>query len=56
MFTRLDDLMALVGVTAITAGIYLGVGLPLALIFIGLVFLYAGMRYQPPAPPGEGNE
>jgi hypothetical protein len=53
MFSRLDDLMLLVGVGTIAAGIYLGVGLPLALIFIGAFLTWAGIRYQ---PPGASNE
>lgn len=45
MFTRyLDDLIALAGLICLISGIYLWIGLPPALILLGIILIYVGVR------------
>lgn len=59
MFTRLapflDDLFALAGFALLVAGIYLWLGLPFALIALGIVLIVAGWRIEF-EQPAEGSD
>jgi hypothetical protein len=43
----IDDFIALVGLISLLAGVYLWLGLAIALILFGVVLIYIGARYQP---------
>ena len=45
MFTKyLDDLIAFAGLVCLIGGIYLWLGLPAALILLGIILIYVGIR------------
>lgn len=45
MFTKyLDDLIAFAGLVCLISGIYLWLGLPAALILLGIILIYIGVR------------
>ena len=50
--TRLDDIIAFVGFCSLSYGVYLWLGLPATLIFVGGTFVYVGVRYEPDKTTG----
>lgn len=45
MFSKiLDDLLAFAGLCCLIAGVYLWLGLPAALILLGIILIYIGAR------------
>ena len=45
MFTKyLDDIIALAGLVCLISGVYLWIGLPPALILLGIILIYIGVR------------
>jgi len=45
MFTKyLDDLIAFAGLVCLISGIYMWLGLPAALILLGIILIYIGVR------------
>ncbi len=47
MYSRLDDLIALVGLCCVLAGVFLWLGLAAALILTGAVLIFVGARLNP---------
>ena len=43
----IDDVIALLGLISLLAGIYLWLGLPAFLILLGIILIYIGARMQP---------
>ena len=43
----IDDVIALLGLIVLLAGVYLWFGLPPSLILLGIVLIFIGVRYQP---------
>ena len=43
----IDDVIALLGLVSLLAGIYLWLGLPATLILFGIILIYIGARLQP---------
>ena len=50
--TRLDDIIAFVGFCFLSYGVYLWLGLPAMLIFVGGICVYVGVRYEPDQTTG----
>ena len=47
MFTNhLDDLIAFTGLICLITGVYLWLGIPAALILLGIILIYVGARVQ----------
>lgn len=46
MYSRIDDLLALIGFACILAGVYLLLGLPATLILFGGVLVFVGVRLE----------
>ncbi len=42
----IDDVIALLGLISLLAGIYLWLGLPASLILLGIILIYIGARMQ----------
>ena len=43
----IDDVIALLGLISLLAGVYLWIGLPPSLILLGVILIYIGARMQP---------
>ena len=43
----IDDVIALLGLISLLAGVYLWLGLPASLILLGIILIYIGARMQP---------
>ena len=43
----IDDIIALLGLISLLAGVYLCLGLPASLILFGIILIYIGARMQP---------
>ena len=43
----IDDVIALLGLISLLAGVYLWLGLPASLILFGIILIYIGARMQP---------
>ena len=43
----IDDVIALLGLISLLAGVYLWLGLPPSLILLGITLIYIGARMQP---------
>ena len=43
----IDDIIALLGLISLIAGVYLWLGLPASLILFGIILIYIGARIQP---------
>ncbi len=43
----IDDVIALLGLISLLAGVYLLLGLPASLILLGVILIYIGARMQP---------
>lgn len=61
MYSRLDDIIALIGVICLITGIYLWLGLAASLIILGIILIYTGARLSaehsyPPLTERGGNE
>jgi hypothetical protein len=51
-----DDVIALIGLACFLAGIYLWLGLPAALIVLGLALMFVGARVELPRRGGVKHE
>jgi hypothetical protein len=45
--SRADDYIALIGLICFLIGLYLWLGLPAALMVLGIVMVYAGVKLDP---------
>ncbi|KKW13391.1 MAG: hypothetical protein UY48_C0001G0012 [Candidatus Gottesmanbacteria bacterium GW2011_GWB1_49_7] len=50
--TRLDDIIAFAGFCFLSYGVFLWLGLPATLIFVGGICVYVGVRYEPDQTTG----
>ena len=55
MYSKLDDILALVGLLLFLSGIYLWLGLPATLILFGIILVFIAWRLPLPSKV-EGNE
>ena len=56
MYSKLDDILALVGVLLFLSGIYLWLGLPATLILFGIILVFIAWRLPLPSKVKENEK